>query len=73
MRVTAAYLDAQHRARGRFENRIKTCKSIGLGKLPGRSFAAIRARPDLAKLALDLASWLQLATVPSGNEARIAI
>ncbi|PQZ86552.1 IS1380 family transposase [Arthrobacter sp. MYb222] len=68
-RFNVAFLDARHRARGRCENRIKTLKSAGLGKLPYWSFAANQAWADLAMLALNLVSWLQLAVLPSGHEA----
>ena len=36
------FLDARHRARGRCENRIKTLKNTGLGKLPFFDFSANR-------------------------------
>ncbi|WP_159609851.1 IS1380 family transposase [Glutamicibacter sp. JC586] len=68
-RFNVAFLDARHWARGRCENRIKTLKSTGLGKLPYWSFAANQAWADLAMLALNLVSWLQLAVLPSGHEA----
>ncbi|CBT76502.1 IS1380-like element ISAar11 family transposase [Glutamicibacter arilaitensis] len=68
-RFNVAFLDARHRARGRCENRIKTLKNAGLGKLPYWSFAANQAWADLAMLALNLVSWLQLAALPGGHEA----
>lgn len=39
-RYNVAFLDARHRARGRCENRVKTLKNAGLGKLPYHSYAA---------------------------------
>ena len=68
-RFNVAFLDARHRARGRCENRIKTLKSTGLGKLPYWSFTANQAWADLAMLALNLVSWLQLAVLPGGHAA----
>ncbi len=68
-RFNVAFLDARHRARGRCENRIKTLKNTGLGKLPYWSFAANQAWADLAMFALNLVSWLQLAALPGGHEA----
>ncbi len=64
-----AFLDARHRARGRCENRIKTLKNTGLGKLPYWSFAANQAWANLAMFALNLVSWLQLVVLPGGHEA----
>ena len=57
-RFNVAFLDARHRARGRCENRIKTLKSAGLGKLPYWSFAANQAWANLAMFALNLVSWV---------------
>ncbi|MGP5680125.1 IS1380 family transposase [Glutamicibacter arilaitensis] len=70
-RFNVAFLDARHRARGRCENRIKTLKSAGLGKLPYWSFAANQAWANLAMFALNLVSWLQLAVLPGGHEASV--
>lgn len=42
------FLDARHRARGRCENRIKTLKNTGLGKLPFFDFAANQAWANIA-------------------------
>ncbi|RWZ79112.1 IS1380 family transposase, partial [Glutamicibacter sp. HZAU] len=58
-RFNVAFLDARHRARGRCENRVKTLKSTGLGKLPYWSFTANQAWADLAMFAVNLVSWLQ--------------
>ncbi|WAH95563.1 IS1380 family transposase [Arthrobacter sp. MMS18-M83] len=64
------FLDARHRARGRCENRIKTLKNTGLGKLPFYDFAANQAWANIAALALNLTSWLQLTALPEGHHAR---
>jgi hypothetical protein len=63
-------LDARHRARGRCENRIKTLKNTGLGKLPFFDFHANQAWANIAALAMNLVSWLQLAALPTGHKAR---
>jgi len=68
-RFNVAFLNARHRGRGRCENRIKTLKNTGLGKLPYWSFAANQALADLAMFALNLDAWLQLAVLPGGHEA----
>jgi hypothetical protein len=64
------FLDARHRARGRCENRIKTLKNTGLGKLPFFDFATNQAWADIAALASNLVSWLQLAALPHGHHAK---
>ncbi|MEO5321677.1 transposase, partial [Arthrobacter sp. CC3] len=64
------FLDARHRARGRCENRIKTLKNTGLGKLPFFDFAANQAWANIAALAFNLVSWLQLAALPHGHRAK---
>ena len=51
------------------DNRIKTLKNTGLGKLPYWSFAANQAWANLAMFALNLVSWLQLVVLPGGHEA----
>ena len=65
-RFNVAFLDAQHRARGRCENRIKTLKNTGLGKLPYWSITANQACADLAMFAWNLVSWLQLGGAARG-------
>lgn len=70
-RFNVAFLDARHRARGRCENRIKTLKSTGLGKLPYWSFAAKQAWANLAMFAVNLVAWLQLVVLPGGHEASV--
>lgn len=64
------FLDARHRARGRCENRIKTLNNTGLGKLPFFDFAANQAWADIAALAFNLVSWIQLAALPDGHHAK---
>ncbi|MEC5182504.1 hypothetical protein RCH07_003882 [Arthrobacter sp. CG_A4] len=49
-------LDARHRARGRCENRIKTLKKTGLGRLPFFDFHANQAWANLAALAMNMVS-----------------
>ncbi len=63
-------LDVRHRARGRCENRIKTLKNMGLGKLPFFNFHANQAWANIATLAMNLLSWLQLAMLPNGHTAK---
>ncbi len=63
-------LDARHRAQGRCENRIKTLKNTGLGKLPFFDFHANQAWANLASLAMNLIAWLQLTALPTGHTAR---
>lgn len=64
-------LDARHRARARCENRIKTLKNTGLGKLPFFDFAANQAAwANIAALAFNLVSWIQLAALPNGHHAK---
>lgn len=68
-RYDPAFLDARHRARARCENRIKSLKAAGLGKLPFTSFAANQAWANLAMFAYNLTAWLQLVLLPVGHEA----
>jgi hypothetical protein len=69
-RCHGPFLDARHRARGRCENRIKTLKNTGLGKLPFFDFAANQAWANIAALAFNLVSWLQLGALPEGHRAK---
>ena len=55
--------------RGACENRIKTLKNTGFGKLPYWSFAANQAWADLAMFAVNLVSWLQLSVLSGGHAA----
>lgn len=68
-RYSVAFLDARHRARGRCENRIKTLKNSGMGKLPFFRASANQLWTDLAMLAMNLVAWMQLAILPSGHDA----
>ena len=70
-RFNVAFLDARHRTRGQCENRIKTPKNTGWGKLAYWSFAANQVWADLAMFAVNLVSWLQLAVLPAGHEASV--
>ena len=70
-RFNVAFLDARHRARARCENRIKTLKNTGLGKLPFNAFAANQLWADLAVLAVNLVSWMQLVVLPAGHAAGV--
>ena len=70
-RYNVAFLDARHRARGRCENRIKTLKNTGLGKLPYFSYAVNEAWANLAMFAMNLLNWIQLAILPSGHAAGV--
>ncbi|GAA1495326.1 IS1380 family transposase [Paeniglutamicibacter kerguelensis] len=70
-RYNVAFLDARHRARARCENRIKTLKNAGLGKLPFKAFAANQLWANLAVLALNLVSWMQVAILPAGHAAGV--
>ena len=64
-----AFLDVRHRARGRCENRIKSLKAAGLGKLPFFAFDANQAWANLAMFAVNLVAWMQLAVLPAGHAA----
>lgn len=64
-----AFLDVRHRARGRCENRIKSLKAAGLGKLPFFAFGANQAWANLAMFAVNLVAWVQLAVLPAGHAA----
>ncbi|MBP2376074.1 IS1380 family transposase [Paeniglutamicibacter psychrophenolicus] len=68
-RWNVAFLDARHRARGRCENRIKTLKNSGMGKLPFFGISANQLWTDLAVLAMNLVAWMPLAILPAGHDA----
>ncbi|MHA7242387.1 IS1380 family transposase [Paeniglutamicibacter antarcticus] len=70
-RYNVAFLDARHRARARCENRIKTLKNSGMGKLPFHAIAANQLWTDLAMLAMNLVAWLQLVILPTGHTAGV--
>ena len=63
-------IDARRRGRGRCENRVKTLDSTGLGKLRFYDFDANQAWASIAALAMNLFSWLRLATLPTGNPVK---
>lgn len=64
-------LDRRHRAHGRCENRIKSLKHAGLGKLPYWSFAANQAWSLIAALATNLLAWMQVVILPASHEAGV--
>ena len=70
-RFNVAFLDARHRARARCENRIKTLKNAGLGKLPFHAIGANQLWANLAVLAVNLVSWMQLAVLPASHVAGV--
>jgi hypothetical protein len=49
-----AWLDARHRAHARVEDRIRTGRATGLGRLPSRSFAINQAWLTATMIANDL-------------------
>ena len=52
-----AWLDARHRTHARVEDRIRTGRDSGLGRLPSRSFAVNQAWLTAAMIAVDLLAW----------------
>jgi Transposase DDE domain group 1 len=54
-----AFLDARHRAHARVEDRIRTGRDTGLGRLPSRSFAINQAWLTTAMIAVDLLAFTQ--------------
>jgi Transposase DDE domain group 1 len=54
-----AFLDARHRAHARVEDRIRTGRDTGLGRLPSRSFAINAAWLTAAMIATDLLAFAQ--------------
>jgi hypothetical protein len=55
-----AFLEARHRAHARVEDRIKTAKDTGLGRLPSREYAINQAWVQIVAVAADLIAWLRL-------------
>lgn len=55
-----AFLEARHRAHARVEDRIKTAKDTGLGRLPSREYAINQAWVQIVAIAADLIAWLRL-------------
>ena len=54
-----AFLDARHRAHARVEDRIRTGRDTGLGRLPSRSFAINTAWLTATMIAVDLLAFAQ--------------
>ncbi len=54
------FLEARHRAHARVEDRIRTAKDTGLGRLPSREFTINTIWVQLVAIAADLTCWLQL-------------
>jgi hypothetical protein len=54
-----AWLDARHRSHARVEDRIRTGKDTGLGRMPSRLFAINAAWLACALTAIDLIAWTQ--------------
>jgi hypothetical protein len=54
-----AFLDARHRAHARVEDRIRTGRDTGLGRLPSRSFAINAAWLTATMIAVDLLAYAQ--------------
>jgi hypothetical protein len=54
-----AWLDARHRAHARVEDRIRTGKDTGLGRLPSNRFAINAAWLACTLTAIDLLAWAQ--------------
>lgn len=70
-RYNVAFLDARHRARARCENRIKKLKAAGLGKLPFKALAANQLWANVAMLAMNTISWMQLTLIPGDHGAGV--
>ena len=54
-----AFLDARHRAHARVEDRIRTGRDTGLGRLPSRSFKVNQAWLVAVMIAVDLLAFAQ--------------
>jgi len=54
-----AWLDTRHRAHARVEDRIRTGRDTGLGRLPSRSFAVNAAWLTATMIAVDLLALTQ--------------
>jgi hypothetical protein len=52
-----AYLEARHRGHARVEDRIRTGKDTGMGKLPFRDFALNEIWLEISLIAQDLVAW----------------
>jgi len=58
-RANPAYIDAAHRVHARVEDRIRTGKDCGLGRLPSFDFAINSAWLTTALIAATLLAWLR--------------
>ena len=66
-----AWLDARHRAHARVEDRIRTGRDTGLGRLPSRSFAINQAWLTAAMIATDLLAFAQTLLLHDTPLARV--
>ncbi|WP_434056939.1 IS1380 family transposase [Pseudonocardia lacus] len=64
------WLDARHRAHARVEDRIRTGRDTGLGRLPSRSFAINAAWLTAAMIAVDLIAFAQTVLLHDTTHAR---
>ena len=60
------FLEARHRAHARVEDRIRVAKDTGLGRFPSRDWAINQVWVQMAAIAADLTSWLQLLALDGG-------
>jgi hypothetical protein len=65
-----AWLDARHRAHARVEDRIRTGRDTGLGRLPSRTFAINAAWLTAAMIAVDLLVFAQTLLLHDTPHAR---
>jgi hypothetical protein len=65
-----AWLDARHRAHARVEDRIRTGRDTGLGRLPSRCFAINQAWLTAAMIAVDLLAFVQTMLLHDTTHAR---
>jgi hypothetical protein len=66
-----AFLDARHRAHARVEDRIRTGRDTGLGRLPSRSFAINQAWLTATMIAVDLLAFAQTLLLHDTGLARV--
>jgi hypothetical protein len=66
-----AWLDARHRAHARVEDRIRTGRNTGLGRLPSRSFTINAAWLTATMIAIDLLALAQTLLLHDTGLARI--
>jgi hypothetical protein len=65
-----AWLDARHRAHARVEDRIRTGRDTGLGRLPSRDFAINQAWLTTTMIAVDLLALVQTMLLHDTPHAR---